>query len=220
MTKQAFLVTLMLIFLPSQLLLSWQQPQSQSDLLGKALPLVVSTPATGAWNAKHPFDPTTFGKVRGHAPANQISQLAIFIDGIDATVWKLLKQIELLVAESNKEQCYVTLFDVRGAQVGGYQADELANRIAELQKLAKENQVERISLGIAANNSPGNKAKAGLDASHNFSIVLLTKPDLNERKAIVQSLILLDTKSSTTTELSAALKLIDQHLKAAETNGK
>ncbi len=38
------------------------------SFLGKKAPVSVSTPATGFWAEKYPFDSTTFGKVRGHCP--------------------------------------------------------------------------------------------------------------------------------------------------------
>lgn len=214
LNKQVTLTSLFLVLLLSRLSLAWQQPSGQTDLLGKPLPTMVSTPATGAWNAKHPFDPATFGKVRGYAPANQVTRLAIFSDRLDENVWKCLKDIDQILKDSDQQECYVTVFDIKGAQLGGYQVDELSERISELKKLTTERQIKRLSIGIAANSSPGNRAQVGLGAAGNVSIVLLTKADHNDKKAIVQSLIVLDSKKLDDKEVGSAMKLIQQHLQA------
>ncbi len=182
--------------------------------IGQPLPLIVSTPVTGRWYEKYPFQIENFGKTRGHAPANQVTRLAIFIDGLDEARWQWLKEIDNLLVEADREETFVTLFDAKGAQVGGFDALELQARIDELQKLTDAHKIEHLSIGVAANIGQGNKSKAGLNESHNFAVILLRKAD-GEGKPVVESQILLHSEKAKKDAIKEALLKIAEHLKTA-----
>jgi hypothetical protein len=142
--------------------------------LGKPAPLIVATSATGPWAAKYPFDPGTYGLVRGHSPgtASKGANILVYARALNGPVLALVSRLDSLVADNPRLGTpFVHLYDVKGAQRGGYTADELRARIAELQELAVANKLTHVSTGIAS--SPGSAAQVGLDDTHDLVIVYL-----------------------------------------------
>ncbi|MFN7730255.1 MAG: hypothetical protein ACK5OB_00020 [Pirellula sp.] len=148
--------------------------------LGKKQPLLVSTPATGPWALKRPFDPEKFGQTRGTAPGlgrrglgdatgmvmlitSTLSQdMLEFIQGMDRIADPDRTSRDPSEPESSASlsklgnrslDAYVHHIDSNGAQLGGFTIDQIADRIARLQELAETYSLKHVSMGIAANGS-------------------------------------------------------------------
>lgn len=158
-----------------------------SKLVDSKLPLVVSTPASGFWYKRHPFDPKLFAATRGFAPASQVESkcVAVFIDGLDDERWARIKILDELLSQAEfGDQSYVNIFDTKGAQLGGYTTSELEARLAEIREKAEQLKLEKISLGIAASTEPTLKHKFGID-QHDDMTVLLIQRNQPKREVIV-----------------------------------
>lgn len=144
-----------------------------AEFLGKRAPVSVATPAAGPWATKHPFDPKTFGLTRGYSPGTSAKTdgIMIYTRTLSPVVLNLATRVEGIITETPRlESSFVHLFDKKGAQYGGYSADEVVARIAEIQALANEHQLNRLSIGIAANSSGKN---VGLVGDRDLVVVFL-----------------------------------------------
>lgn len=149
-------------------------PDVWASLMGSPPPLLVATAATGPWATKHPFDATTFGKTRGFSPSTEVegSCILVYLRKLDANQQKLVSKLNAITQANPKmEPCFIHLFDVKGAQRGGYTADELQTRINELKVVADKHQWKHSSLGITANARGFDQV--GLDDQHDTAIVLI-----------------------------------------------
>lgn len=145
------------------------------SLLNKRPPLIVATPATGSAAKEIPFDAQKFGKVRGTSPgtATKMACIMVYTTKLDERCIALIRKLDAVAGESKLEGSFVHVFDEKGAQVGGYTADEITARIKELEKVATDNKLKHISLGIAA--SPSAASQVGLDDSHDVAVSTLRK---------------------------------------------
>ena len=115
-----------------------------SKRVGKPTPLVVATTATGPHATRFPFNSQTYGKVSGFAPATRAAKPCIVIYGKNLNDYTLAIAFMIdRITQSHPEMdaAYFYLFDAKGAQRGGYTADELAARLhlplAELESVAE-----------------------------------------------------------------------------------
>lgn len=156
-----------------------------ADYLGKGAPVCVTTPASGPWAAKYPFDPEKFGLIRGFSPGTSAKTdcIMIYTRTLSPAVLSLATRIEGILSEApGLESSYVHVFDGKGAQPGGYTADEVITRIAGIQALANEHQLNRLSIGIAANSSGKN---AGLAGDRDLVVVFLAASEVQGKAANV-----------------------------------
>lgn len=148
--------------------------------LGKKQPLLVSTPATGPWALKHPFDPEKFGQTRGFAPGlgrrglgDATGMILLITSTLSQDMLQCIQQIDRIADPDRTSRdpsdpessaslaklgnrsldAYVHHIDSNGAQLGGFTIDQLADRIARLQELAETYSLKHASMGIAANGS-------------------------------------------------------------------
>lgn len=148
--------------------------------LGKKQPLLISTPATGPWALKHPFDPEKFGRTRGFAPGlgrrglgDATGMVMLITSTLSQDMMQFIERIDRIadpdrtsrdpsdpevspsLTKLGKRQldAYVHYLDSNGAQLGGFTADQLAERIARLQELAESHSLKHASMGIAANGA-------------------------------------------------------------------
>jgi hypothetical protein len=192
--------------------------EDQADIvwksfLGKKAPVSVSTPATGFWAEKYPFDSSAFGKVRGHCPAASMSGSGIMVYArqLNPQVLAALERInESLASHSDMTQSYVNLFDSKGAQFGGYTADEVSARIAELQKIAADHKLTHLSIGIAANGSDGHAARCGLDKTHDLVVVFLKANPDPKKPALVSAYRAFHSDDLTREKLDELVTFLDQ----------
>ena len=158
------------------------------DRIGERAPVSVTTPATGIWAAEYPFDPKKFGTIRGFSPATgaKKSIVMVYVRSLNANTIDLLRAIDGLI--STREELnwsYVQIFDEKGAQVGGYTADEILARITELKKISDEQNLKSLSLGLAANGSPKSAAQVGLDKDTDIVVAFIRKPDGPKKSPVV-----------------------------------
>jgi len=182
-----------------------------AELLGKRAPVSVTTPATGPWAAKYPFVPEKFGLTRGFSPGTSAKTdcILIYTRTLSPEFLSLAKRIEAIITEVPRlESSFVHLFDEKGAQEGGYTADEVVTRIAAIQELANMHQISRLSIGIAANSSGRN---VGLVGDCDLVVVLLSAPEDQTKSASVAWYRCLNT-----TDLGeSAVRELDESLRAA-----
>jgi hypothetical protein len=138
--------------------------------------LEVATAASGSWAQWFPFNPQTFGTSSGQSPASARSRLVlIYTRALDAKFLDLAGSIDALVEPHQElEGSGIYLFDKKGAQRGGYTADELTQRIQQIQEIAQAAKLKGLSIAIAANNSPATAAGVGINDEHDVTIVYVT----------------------------------------------
>lgn len=154
-------------------------------LVDKPLPLVVATTAAGPLKANYPFDPEKFGTTRGYCPSCRIrsNSIVIYTLELDEPVLLLLEALNKhLVNTNSAEESYLHVFDVKGAQLGGYTKTELVDRINQIENLVQSRRISHISVGIAANREVGSRMGLGVD--RDTLVVLVRAPS---EKGDVQS---------------------------------
>lgn len=182
------------------------------DRIGERAPLSVTTPATGIWAAEYPFDPQKLGTIRGFSPATgaKKSIVMIYVRSLNANTIDLLRSIDGLISTREELNCsYVQIFDEKGAQVGGYTADEILARITELKKISDEQNLKSLSLGLAANGSPESAAQVGLDKDTDIVVAFLRKPDGPKKTPVVTWNRALQSETLNAAEITAFSKTLD-----------
>jgi hypothetical protein len=180
-----------------------------AEFLGKRAPVSVTTPASGPWAAKYPFDPQKFGLIKGFSPgtAAKTDGIMIYTRALSPVVLSLATRVEGIISENPRlESSFVHLFDEKGAQLGGYNAEEVVARIAEIQALANEHQLNRLSIGIAANSSGKN---VGLIGDRDLVVVLLAASEDQGKAANVawyRSLNTMELGEDVLNNLAASLR--------------
>jgi hypothetical protein len=147
--------------------------------MGGRAPLSVSTPATGLWADEHPFDPKTFGTIRGFSPATGAKNaiVMVYVRSLNENTLNLLQAIDAVIStQEDLKWSYVQIFDEKGAQVGGYTADEILARIAGLKQIADDQKIKSLSLGLAANGLPKSAEQVGLNNDNDIVVAFLRKP--------------------------------------------
>jgi hypothetical protein len=182
------------------------------DRIGERAPLSVTTPATGIWAAEYPFDPKKFGTIRGFSPATgaKKSIVMVYVRSLNANTIDLLRAIDDLI--STREELnwsYVQVFDEKGAQVGGYTADEILARITELKKISDEQNLKSLSLGLAANGSPKSAAQVGLDKDADIVVAFIRKPDGPKKSPVVAWYRALHSETLNATAITEFSKTLD-----------
>lgn len=155
-------------------------------LQGKRPPITVVTPASGPFAEQHPFQKESFGKTRGFCPANGAkgNAVMVYLRTLSPKNIAWLQRIEAAMESQPKwNETFVHVFDAKGAQVGGYSADELETRIAELRTIANQEKWERISVGVTA-NSAGDRV--GLEDGCTLVVVLLTPTADSKGRSVVR----------------------------------
>ena len=153
--------------------------------LGSSPPLVVATTATGPHATRFPFDPKTYGLVRGYAPSNQVSKpcIVLYARHLNDSTRTIVAKVDAFSAtHPTMDAAYLHLFDEKGAQRGGYTAEELTTRIKELDTIAKSQNWKATSIGVAANKS-GTRTVGIID--DNDVVIVVLKPDGQKDKPIV-----------------------------------
>lgn len=134
------------------------QPQNKAFQKGKRLPPVSATAASGRWLERAPFDPATYGKERGVSPATTSEpKIVLYTASLDEDFFKIASAVDTYVGQNPKlGWSFVQVQDAKGAQFGGYSAEELRVRLDEIQRQAQQHGIRHLSFLVAA---PGSKAK-------------------------------------------------------------
>jgi hypothetical protein len=156
--------------------------------LGKRAPVHVSTPAFGPWAKKHPFDPDKFGQLRGSSPStsSKSSVIVLYTTTLSKEMMLAVRKIDAILEKEHETingsepsiDAYIHFLDSKGAQLGGYTAEELSDRIARIQEIAAENDLSHVSIGIAANASP---ERVGLNSEVD-GVLVFVSPETGKGK--------------------------------------
>ena len=136
---------------------------------GKPLPAVSATAASGRWQERAPFDPATYGKTRGVCPTNSPeAKLVLYTTSLDEAFFALARRVDRYVGEHPElAWSLVEVTEVKGAQQGGYTADELTVRLKEIQDLAQKQGIQHLSFLITA---PGRPASPVVTIAHTRAV--------------------------------------------------
>ncbi len=153
------------------------QPQGQVErvTLGKQFPLCVATAATGKWAKECPFNPAMFGKIRGYNVLGRKSpQVVIGTLSLDSHFLRLAKAVDDFVGRHKElEWSAIQVGDTKGAQIGGYTADEIVQRMKELQNIARQNKLKHLSFVLSSPNADGFSQRLGLTEGSNLLVALV-----------------------------------------------
>lgn len=172
--------------------------------LGQRPPIVVATAATGPEAKKHPFDAKTYGLTRGFVPSITLPKpnLVVYTRTLDSRFASLAARLDVLAGKSEAMGGpFVNVFDAKGAQRGGYTAEEAGARLAQLESYARAEGWKSLSIGLAA--SPTAAGYVGLDAEHEVTLVCL---DSDAKIVWKRSLSLKDQTGESLAALEAELR--------------
>ncbi|MBB6052771.1 hypothetical protein [Armatimonas rosea] len=126
--------------------------QQRAIEVGKALPVTSATAATGPWLERAPLNPATYGQTRGVSPATSPeAKIVLYTPTLSEDFFKLARRVDSLIEKHPElKWSFVQVSDPKGAQRGGYTADELKTRLAELKTLAESHELKHLSLVVAA----------------------------------------------------------------------
>lgn len=151
-----------------------QQPVSS----GKPLFVSAATIACGPLEAKYPFDPSTYGTVRGYSPATTPDEkIVLFTRTLDTAFFQLASAVDTIVAENpGLAGSLVIVLDEPGAQRGGYSLDALQARRTAIRTLAAQNRIKNLSFFISAPPASSSGPRLGLTGDNTALLVHLV-PD-------------------------------------------
>ncbi|MFO0959678.1 MAG: hypothetical protein U0800_19955 [Isosphaeraceae bacterium] len=146
------------------LMMGAEDPARDEIQVGSRAPVTSATAACGPWLKRCPLDAESYGKVRGVSPATSPdAKLLIYARKLDGNFFRLAKAIDAVVADNPRlEWSFVQVLDERGAQRGGYSAEELERRLAEIRDLAKEHGIEHLSFVVSAPSAGSFAPRLGL----------------------------------------------------------
>lgn len=142
--------------------------QSGAVQEGKRLPVISATAASGVWLQRAAFDRATYGKVRGVCPgASREPKIVIYTNTLSKEFFKIAIAVDNYIANHQElEWSFVQVQDQKGAQAGGYTAEELSARLDEVKRLAQQNGIKHLSFLIAAPGSNNTETSKNVTLAH------------------------------------------------------
>ncbi len=127
-------------------------PPSKYVVPGKPLLVVVTAGICGPLEKEAPFDPKTYGTIRGFNPAgSKETKIILYTHVLDERFFRLASAIDKMVAKTPKlARSQVIVIDDKGAQRGGYTAEEVEKRRQAIRQLAASHNINHLSFFIAA----------------------------------------------------------------------
>jgi hypothetical protein len=164
----------------------------------------------GPLEADYPFDPLTYGKVRGYAPVNTSKPpLVLYTRDLNEKFFRLATALDALAAKSpHWSNSLVMVMDEKGAQYGGYTAEEVVQRRERIRQLAKSHNITHLSFFLTAVGAKAGASRLELMDSQNMLLATLNYPDSTLKRAVVGSVVRLasgDLTAQKCQEMIAAL---------------
>lgn len=152
--------------------------------VGKAPFLTVATSVCGPLEKEQPFDPATYGKVRGYAPINSLHPPAVlYATALTPEFFQLAKALDALIEKDPTwANTMVILSDEKGAQRGGYGTEELLERRKSISKLAEKHHITHLSFFLSAQGAQSVAPRLELADKQDLLLAVLdnrTKPSRN-----------------------------------------
>ena len=143
---------------------------AQSEMVkeGKPLPVISATAASGMWLQRAAFDSNTYGKVRGVSPAtSEEPKIVLYTTTLSKEFFNIALAVDNYLADHPElEWSFVQVQDQKGAQAGGYTAEELRTRLDQIQGLVKQNGIKHLSFLVAAPGSNSAEADTNVIVAH------------------------------------------------------
>jgi len=139
--------------------------EAEEVRVGQPLPVCSASAASGALALSEPFNAKTFGTVRGYSPATEPgSKIVIYARSLDRGFFQLAGAVDALVAKRPElAKSFVQVIDAKGAQRGGYTADEVTARLTEIRQLAIRNRVTHLSFALSAPGANSISSRLGIN---------------------------------------------------------
>ncbi len=155
-------------------LLGTTQPHGDLKLGDQAI-TCSATPATGKWAAEHPFDARTYGLNRGVSPAtSHDSKIVLYTRILDKGFFRLARRLDKFLAKHPElEWSFVQVLDEKGAQRGGYTANELQTRLSEVRELVAQAKIKHLSFTISAPNAASFGPQLGMAGPQSLVLAVL-----------------------------------------------
>lgn len=161
---------------------------------------VATVCACGPLEADYPFDPLTYGKVRGYAPVNTSNPpLVLYTRVLNPEFFRLAVALDALVAKNPRwSNSLVMVMDDKGAQYGGYTADEVVQRRESIRQLAKSNNITHLSFFLTAVGAKAGASRLELRDNQDMLLATLNYPASALKRAVVGSVMRLESSQLTT----------------------
>ncbi len=132
-----------------------QVPQIETSRgveVGKAPVTIAATIVCGPLEKDYFFDLRTYGKVSGDAPIRASHPpFVLYTSALTPGFFRLAAALDALVAgDKTWANSLVMVSDEKGAQQGGYSAEELGQRRATLRQLVLRNHISHLSFFLSA----------------------------------------------------------------------
>lgn len=139
-------------------------PETRNTKFGKQLFVTSYTVVCGPLEAQYPFDPATFGKVRGWNPVgSEDTKIVLFTRALDARFFRLAAAVDKLVAKDARlAASQVIVIDDKGAQYGSYTVEEIQARQKEIRGLVRKHDVSHLTFFLSGQGAGGMLARLGL----------------------------------------------------------
>jgi hypothetical protein len=139
-------------YIGSALVLLCVTGQQRPLEVSKPLPTISATAASGRWLERAALNPATYGRVSGVSPASTTeAKVVLYTATLSEDFFRLAQGVDRLL-EKHPELAwsFVQLSDPKGAQYGGYTADELQTRLNEIKTLVEKHKIKHLSFLISA----------------------------------------------------------------------
>lgn len=135
-----------------------QAPQVEMSTgveVGKAPVTIAATIVCGPLEKDYAFDPRTYGRVHGDAPIRSSHPpFVLYAFAPTPGFFRLATALDALVAQDPTwSNSLVIISDEKGAQRGGYSAEELTLRRESLRRLVQRNHITHLSFFLSAPNA-------------------------------------------------------------------
>lgn len=209
--KLALGLTLLAPTLSGSTLLAQQSPRATAMTgmeIGRPPFLVVATAMCGPLEPKEPFDPKTFGQVRGTPPIRAYHPpLVLFTTALTPEFFRLATALDALIAaDPTWSNSLVVVSEEKGAQVGGYTADEILERRKSISRLAEQNHITHLSFFLTAQGAKGVTPRLELADKQDILLAVLDNKEQPRMTAPILSVQRLESGKLTS---EACKKIVD-----------
>jgi len=167
--------------------------------VGKPLFVTSATYVGGSLDNTYPFNPESYGKVRGYSPATENgTRVVIYTRTLDKEFIKLAQAIDSAIGKHKElSNALVIVMDEKGAQRGGYTVEELTQRRHVISKTATDAGIKNLGFFISAPGADSLTSRLGLKDGENVVITRLAESPEAKHKPVVKSITRLQVNKLT-----------------------
>ena len=182
--------------------------ESKGIEVGKAPYLIVATSVCGPLEKEQPFDPTTYGSVRGYAPVRSLHPpVVLYTTALTPEFFQLATALDKLVEKDPTwANAMVIVSDEKGAQRGGYGTEELLERRKSISQLAKKHHITHLSFFLSAQGAKSVAPRLELSDKQDLLLAVLDNRTKSDRNVPVLSVQRLESSKITA---ESSKKIVD-----------